>query len=50
MKQSMFIHENEADVFFRILSDPTKIPDNFHIVSKDTVQLVWNEQSSFQDL
>lgn len=39
----MLIHESEADVFFRILCHPTKIPDNFHIVSKDTIQLEWNE-------
>lgn len=47
MKQSMFIHESEADVFFRILSDPTKVPDNFHIFSKDTVQFEWNEHPLF---
>lgn len=47
MKQSMFIHESEAEVFFRILSDPTKTSDNFHIVSKDTVQLEWNEHPLF---
>ena len=36
LKQSQFYHETEADAFFRVLSDPTKEVQNFHIVANDT--------------
>lgn len=47
MQQSMFIHETEAEKFFQILSDPTKVPHNFHIVSKDILHLEWNNNPLF---
>lgn len=47
MQQSMFIHESEAEKFFQILSDPTKVPHNFHIVSKDILHLEWNNNPLF---
>ncbi|CAC5402766.1 unnamed protein product [Mytilus coruscus] len=37
-----FFHESEADKFFQIVSDPTKVVENFHIVSNDTIQLEWS--------
>ena len=41
LKQSQFYHEKEADAFFRVLSDPTKEVQNFHIVANDTIQVEW---------
>ena len=41
LKQSQFYHETEADAFFRVLSDPTKEVQNFHIVANDTIQVEW---------
>ena len=37
MRQSMFFHDSESHNFFQVLSDPTKIPHNFHIVSRDNL-------------
>ncbi|CAC5402760.1 unnamed protein product [Mytilus coruscus] len=39
--------ESEADKFFQIVSDPTKVVENFHIVSNDTIQLEWSQHSKF---
>jgi hypothetical protein len=47
MQQSVFIHESEAERFFQMLSDPTKIPHNFHIVSADMLQLEWSSNPLF---
>lgn len=47
LKQSLFFHDSECDKFFQILSDPTKVPHNFHIVSRDTLQLEWSNHSMF---
>lgn len=47
MQQSTFIHESEADRFFQMLSDPTKVPHNFHIVSKDILHLEWSNNPLF---
>lgn len=47
MKQSKFFHESEFDKFFQILSDPTKIPHNFHIISRDTLQFEWSNHPLF---
>ncbi|XP_062568063.1 uncharacterized protein LOC134230308 [Saccostrea cucullata] len=47
MNQSMFIHESEAENFFQILSDPTKVPHNFHIVSRDILQLEYSNSALF---
>ena len=41
LKQSQFYHETEADAFFRVLSDPTKEVQDFHIVANDTIQVEW---------
>ena len=41
LKQSQFDHETEADAFFRVLSDPTKEVQDFHIVANDTIQVEW---------
>lgn len=47
MKQSKFFHESEFDKFFQILSDPTKISHNFHIISRDTLQFEWSNHPLF---
>lgn len=47
MKQSKFFHESEFDKFFQILSDPTKIPHNFHIISRGTLQFEWSNHPLF---
>ena len=47
MQQSVFIHESEADKFFQMLSDPTKVSHNFHIVSRDILQLEWSNNPLF---
>ncbi|CAG2243698.1 unnamed protein product [Mytilus edulis] len=31
----------------KIISDPTKVVENFHIVSNDTIQLEWTQNSKF---
>ena len=41
LKQSLFFHETEVDAFFRVLADPTKEVQNFHIVANNTIQLEW---------
>ncbi|CAC5392811.1 unnamed protein product [Mytilus coruscus] len=47
LKRHSFFHESEADKFFQIVSDPTKVVENFHIVSNDTIQLEWSQHSKF---
>ncbi|XP_063419197.1 uncharacterized protein LOC134702019 [Mytilus trossulus] len=47
LKKHSFFHESEADKFFQIISDPTKVVENFHIVSNDTIQLEWTQNSKF---
>ena len=47
MQQSTFLHESEADRFFQMLSDPTKVPHNFHIVSRDILHLEWSNNPLF---
>jgi hypothetical protein len=47
MQQSVFIHESEAKTFFQMLSDPTEVPHNFHIVSADILQLEWSNNPLF---
>ena len=42
LKQSEFIHESEIESFFRILTDPRKEVFDFHIISKDIIQLEWS--------
>ncbi|XP_062597068.1 uncharacterized protein LOC134258520 [Saccostrea cucullata] len=44
MPQSTFFHENEADKFFQIVSDPGKELRDFHIVSKNVLQLSWEHK------
>ncbi|CAC5394024.1 unnamed protein product [Mytilus coruscus] len=47
LKKHALFHESEADKFFQIISDPTKVVENFHIVSNDTIQLEWTQNSKF---
>lgn len=47
LKRHSFFHESEADKFFQILSDPSKVVENFHIISEDTIQLEWTQNSAF---
>lgn len=47
MKQFLFFHESETDNFFQIMSDPTKVPHNFHIASRDTLQFEWRNHPMF---
>ena len=47
MKQSRFIHESEADVFFQMLSDPRKSVHNFHILTSEMIQLEWSDDPLF---
>ena len=39
LKQSQLFHKTEVDVFSKVLSDPTKEVQNFHIVANDTNQV-----------
>ena len=41
LKQSLFFHETEVNAFFRVLSEPNKEVQNFHIVANDTIQVEW---------
>lgn len=47
MRQSNFFHDSETDKFFTTLTDVTKIVNNFHIVSEDTIQLEWIDHPLF---
>ena len=48
LKQSQFFHETEVDAFFRVLSDPTKDFQDFHIVANDTIQVEWTYKKDCQ--
>ena len=43
-----FFHEMEVDAFFRVLSNPTKDVQNFHIVANDTIQVEWTYKKDCQ--
>ncbi|XP_041361864.1 uncharacterized protein LOC121377831 [Gigantopelta aegis] len=47
MKQSSFIHQNNAETFFKMLTDPTKEIVNFHILTDNILQLEYQHKSSF---
>ena len=47
LKQSQFIHESEAEAFFKLLSDPTKEMHDFYIIARDIIQLEWREHPLF---
>ena len=47
LQQSTFIHDTEIEEFYRLLSDPSIDVQNFHIISKDIVQMEWLYQSEF---
>lgn len=47
MQQTTFFHEREADKFFQLLSDPSKEVSNFHIVSKEIIQVSWQQKENF---
>lgn len=47
MKQTTFFHEEEADKFFQLLSDPRKDVRDFHVISKDLVQIEHLDDPSF---
>ena len=41
MRQTNYFHETEENQFFQVFCDPTKQPQNFHIVADDMVQVDW---------
>ncbi|VDH89537.1 Hypothetical predicted protein [Mytilus galloprovincialis] len=47
MKQTTFFHENEAENFFQLLSDPRKEVIDFHIISKYLVQMEHTDHPFF---
>jgi len=47
LKQSRFIHESEADVFFQMLSDPKKHVHDFHILTPEILLLEWSDDPLF---
>ncbi|XP_041361018.1 uncharacterized protein LOC121377177 [Gigantopelta aegis] len=47
MKQSAFIHESNADVFFQMLADPTKEVIDFHVLTETILQLEYQHKSTF---
>lgn len=47
MKQTTFFHENETENFFQLLSDPRKEVIDFHIISKDLVQMEHTDHPFF---
>jgi hypothetical protein len=44
MQQTTFYHDSEADKFFQLLSDPSKEVSNFYIVSKEIIQVTWQQK------
>lgn len=47
MKQTTFFTEDEAEKFFQLLSDPRKDVRDFHIISKDVIQMEHLDSPSF---
>ncbi|XP_041349362.1 uncharacterized protein LOC121368687 [Gigantopelta aegis] len=47
MKQSAFIHENNADVFFQMLANPTKNIIDFQVLTESILQLEYQHKSTF---
>lgn len=47
LKHSLFFHESETDIFFPDTLRSTKVPLNFHIVSRDTLQFEWSNNPIF---
>ncbi|XP_041350679.1 uncharacterized protein LOC121369693 [Gigantopelta aegis] len=47
MKQSAFIHENNAETFFQMLADPTKDIVDFHVLTESILQLEYQHKSTF---
>ncbi|XP_041366927.1 uncharacterized protein LOC121381654 [Gigantopelta aegis] len=47
MKQSAFIHESNADVFFQMLADTTKEVIDFHVLTETILQLEYQHKSTF---
>lgn len=43
MPQTTFFHDSEADKFFQLLADPSKVVSNFHIVTKEKIQVDWQQ-------
>lgn len=47
MPQTEYFHETEADNFFKCISDPKRNVKDFFIVTKDIIQITYNQQSDF---
>ncbi|VDI57140.1 Hypothetical predicted protein [Mytilus galloprovincialis] len=47
MRQTAFFHEHEGDKFFQLLSDPRKDVKDFHIISKDFIQIEHVHETPF---
>lgn len=43
MPKTTFFHDSEADKFFQLLADPSKVVSNFHIVTKEMIQVDWQQ-------
>ena len=41
MRQTEFLHQMEANLFFQLFTDPMKQPLNFHVLANDMIQLEW---------
>ncbi len=48
MKQTSFFREEEANEFFKLFSDPMKLPQNFHILTDDILQMEWIHKTQCQ--
>jgi len=48
MRQTEILHESQANLFFQLLSDPTKQPLNFHILTNDMLQMEWTYKRDCQ--
>lgn len=44
MPQTTFFRDSEADKFFQLMADPTKDVSNFHIVTKEMIQVDWQQK------
>lgn len=44
MPQITFFHDSEAGKFFQLLADPTKDVSNLHIVTKEMIQVDWQQK------
>ena len=47
MKQTEFLHDTQADLFFQRVSDPTRKLEDFHIINEHLIELEYTHTNEF---